>query len=114
MTRQIGEAVLYIGLAAVTVINILTLAGAIGRRRAARRQRHDDQAIAVTRPPAPAPPPGPPRGAQLPVPGHRSPPVKRIHVHRCGCIWTWDAGTRRWERTYDCQRLDEELRRLAP
>lgn len=100
------------------MIRFLRLWHAAGQRRRTRPVPGVDDTglIGWSRPPARAvtsPPPGPGRNPHLPVPGHRTPIAKRIHIHTCGCIWQWDGGTRRWERTYDCEQLDNELRKFS-
>lgn len=99
-------------IAAVAILAVLVLAGLGQARRATRLDRTKPPAGEARATGSQLPPPGPSRDPQLPVPGHRTPVTTRIHVHECGCVWTWEAGGK-WARTVNCERLDEEIRRLT-
>jgi len=112
-------------------LSVLAALG-IGRWLRRARQAAEDQALALTKPPAPRdetrPGPGPD-----PVPGHLLPEVPHqqgaaspgqrvpapaghyrgnhmvIDTWACGCIYTWTRATG-WQRDYDC--FDDRLREL--
>lgn len=70
--------------------------------RNATRTRHDDQAIALTEPPAPGP------RSPVPAPGHNRGNHMVFDHWDCGCLYTWtrQAG---WVHEIDCH---DDLRRL--
>ena len=72
--------------------------------RNARRVLAEDQAIALTRHPAPGLAP-----ASGPAPGHHRGNHMAVDCWECGCLWTWTRAAG-WTHDFDC--LDEEIRKL--